>query len=224
MLTLGKSVSAAEVAFLAGRTDKEINRLVDEDVLPSALVLREHGRHFAPLTAPFANFYFDASEALTRAARIQVIATLIERLGNRPDFDLFLTLSERMKIIDFDWSVTLAPVTVFLTTFVHEAWTRVARINAAASHIVEDPEILGGIPCFAGTRVPIANVVGAAEEGTPFSELKSAYPFLSLSLMEDAAVYSKARPRAGRPRRIGQVNPELTLVQRKVVLPAREDT
>jgi uncharacterized protein (DUF433 family) len=224
MLTLGKSVSAAEVAFLAGRTDREINRLVDEDVLPSALILREHGRHFAPLTAPFATFYFDASEALTRAARIQVIATLMDRLRNRPDFDLFLTLSDQLKTADFDWSVTLASVTVLLTTFVQEAWTRVARMNAAASHIVEDPEILGGTPCFFGTRVPIANVVGAAEEGMSFSELKSAYPFLSLNLMEDAAVYIKARPRAGRPRRIAQVNPELTLVQRKVVRPGREDT
>ena len=59
MLTPGKTVSAAEIAFMADLTDKEINRLVDDEVLPSDLVLRDHGRRFAPLTAPFANFYFD---------------------------------------------------------------------------------------------------------------------------------------------------------------------
>jgi uncharacterized protein (DUF433 family) len=115
-------------------------------------------------------------------------------------------------------------VTVLPATFEQEAWVRVGRVNAAASRIVEDPEILGGTPCFAGTRVPIENVVRAAEAGMPFSELKSAYPFLSLDLMEDAAVYIKARPCAGRPRRIGQINPELTPVRHKVVRPAREDT
>jgi uncharacterized protein (DUF433 family) len=65
-------------------------------------------------------------------------------------------------------------------TFAQKGWRRVARMSAPESHIVEDPEILGGTPCFAGTRVPIANVVGAAEEGMSFSELKAAYPFLSL--------------------------------------------
>ncbi|OTP78880.1 hypothetical protein PAMC26577_03020 [Caballeronia sordidicola] len=208
---------------MAGLTDKEINRLVDDEVLPTDLVLREHGRRFAPLTAPFANFYFFAGEYLTRAARIRVIATLMDRLRKRPDFDLFLALSDRSRNVDFDWSVTHAPVTVLLAEFVHDAWERAARVSEAARHVVEDPEILGGTPCFAGTRVPVATVVAAAEDGKTVAEQMAAYPFLTLELIEDAAVYVKARPRAGRPRRVAEVNPELTPVRRKVVRPAREE-
>jgi uncharacterized protein (DUF433 family) len=223
MLTTDNSVSAAEVAYIAGVTDKDINRLVDDHVLPHALWWRDRGRRFAPLTAPFATFYFGASGDLTRAARIRVIATLTSRLRERPDFDEFLSLSDRLADIDFDWSVSQASITVFLATFVKDAAQRAARVTEAARHIVEDPEILGGTPCFAGTRVPIANVVAAAEGGMPIDDLLAAYPFLTRELIEDAAIFAKARPRAGRPRRLDDVNPELKLVRSKVVRRARAD-
>jgi hypothetical protein len=45
MLTARNAVSAAEAAFIADLTDKDINRLVDEEVLPAALVVRVEGRH-----------------------------------------------------------------------------------------------------------------------------------------------------------------------------------
>jgi uncharacterized protein (DUF433 family) len=35
----------------------------------------------------------------------------------------------------------------------------------AASVIVPDPEILGGIPCFRGTRVPFQNLLDYLEAG-----------------------------------------------------------
>lgn len=74
MLTTDDSVSAAEVAYIVGITDKDINRLVDDHVSPHVLWWRDRGRCFAPLTAPFATFYFDASGDLTRAGRIRFIA------------------------------------------------------------------------------------------------------------------------------------------------------
>ncbi|QCX48914.1 DUF433 domain-containing protein [Ralstonia pseudosolanacearum] len=223
MLTVGKAVSAAEVAFMANLSDKEINRMVDEDVLPSALVVRDHGRRFAPLAAPFATFYFRSSEELTRAARVRVIATLTERLLDRPDRDAFLFLRTRVTKAKFDWSVSYSDVTVFLATYVREAAERAARVDQAARHIVEDPEILGGTPCFKGTRVPIANVLAALDAGMSVVELQASYPFLTQALLNDATVYAKARPRVGRPRRIAETLPGAQLVRSKVVRPAREN-
>jgi uncharacterized protein (DUF433 family) len=221
MLSAKKGVSAAEIAFIAGLTDKEVNRLVDENILPAVLFFRGEGRRFAPLTAPIAIFYFRASEDLTRAARVKVIQTLIGRLSERPDFDDFLALNEWVLRAGFDWSVASETFTVFLARFVEEASRRASQVSEASLHILEDPEVLSGAPCFAGTRVPVANVLAAYESGIPLEELQAAYPFLTERLLVDAEIYMKAHPRPGRPRRLDEANAQLRLISRKVVRRAR---
>jgi hypothetical protein len=70
---------------------------------------------------------------------------------------------------------------------------------------------------------PRGTAMGAYQKNIPHTTNFLRFASKHLGLMEDAAVYSKARPRAGRPRRIGQVNPELTLVQRNQALEVVED-
>lgn len=45
--------------------------------------------------------------------------------------------------------------------------------------VVLDPEILGGIPVFAGTRVPVAHVVADLRKGTDHTRIREAYPSLT---------------------------------------------
>lgn len=210
------AASAAEIAFIAGLTDREINRLVDEDVLRAPLVHRSDGRRFAPLTASFATFWFSASDNLTRTARMNVIEILTQRLLDRPDVDLILTLGSNA-LRDFDWSVHFDALTVELTQYVEMASRRAGRVSEAERHISEDPQVLGGAPCFARTRVPVANVLAASRQGIPFDELQAAWPFLTPQLLDDADVYMKAHPRAGRPRRFGDHLSPDAKVSRKVV-------
>lgn len=210
------AASAAEIAFIAGLTDREINRLVDEDVLRAPLVHRTDGRRFAPLSAPFATFWFGASDNLTRAARITVIETLTRRLLERPDFDVILTLGTHA-LHEFDWRVQFDALTVELTHYVEMASRRAERVTQASGHITEDPQVLGGTPCFANTRVSVANVLAARQQGLPFDELQAAWPFLTPQLLEDAEVYMKAHPRPGRPRRVDAPLPRQGVVSRKVV-------
>ena len=220
MLTARNAVSAAEAAFIADLTDKDINRLVDEEVLPAALVVRVEGRRFAPLAAPFAKFYFDASNELTKAARVHVLFTLTRRLLARPESYELLTLSRPDAGVHFDWSVSYPALKIELASYVREAWSRIEQLHHADEHIVSDPEILGGVPCFKGTRVTIANVL-AAEKETPLDELRGAYPFLTAELLELARVYAKARPRVGRPRRVAEAIPEARLTSTQLVRPAK---
>ena len=222
MLTAGNAVSAAHVAFLAGVTDKEINRLVDEEVLPPTLVWREHGRRFAPLTAPLAQFYFQTSDELTRTMRRHVIEHITSRLAQRADFDNFLILSSRALHADFDWSLKTDFCIIGLGKFVESVVQRATQLQQAEEYIVEDRDVLGGTPCFAGTRVPVANVVAASDDGVPFAELQQAYPFLTAPLLEDAKVYVKAHPRPGRPLRLPEAESAQVIVSRKVVRPAPE--
>jgi uncharacterized protein (DUF433 family) len=222
MLTAAQTVTAAEVAFIAGLTDQEINRLFDDKALPAPLWKQENGRRFAPLTAPFATFYFRTMDDLTRSARVRVIETITDRLSQRPDFDDFLALSDPKRITDFDWSVHQASLTILLTSFVDSALQRAAQIRRAERHIVEDSGILGGAPCFAGTRVPIAAVLHAARDGVSLQRLKADYPFLTVWLIEAAEIYARAHPKPGRPRRLPEAVPNLELVRSKVIRRPRE--
>lgn len=52
------------------------------------------------------------------------------------------------------------------------------------SVIVSDPEILGGTPCFRGTRVPVATLIEYLEAGDTLDEFLDNFP----SVTREAAI------------------------------------
>jgi uncharacterized protein (DUF433 family) len=48
--------------------------------------------------------------------------------------------------------------------------------------ITADPEIMSGIPCFRGTRVPFKNLIDYLEAGHPLSEFLRQFPTVSREL------------------------------------------
>jgi uncharacterized protein (DUF433 family) len=44
--------------------------------------------------------------------------------------------------------------------------------------IVIDPAIMGGVPCIAGTRIPVTTILGLLREGTSPAEIVGYYPQL----------------------------------------------
>jgi len=42
-----------------------------------------------------------------------------------------------------------------------------------------DPEIMGGEPCFSGTRVPIKNLFDHIEDGSPLDDFLEGFPRVS---------------------------------------------
>ncbi len=55
-------------------------------------------------------------------------------------------------------------------------------MNAHSSVIVREPEILGGTPCFRGTRVPLKNLIDYIEGGYPLAEFLEDFPSVSLAI------------------------------------------
>ena len=55
---------------------------------------------------------------------------------------------------------------------------------ARESVIVSDPEILGGTPCFRGTRVPVDSLIDYLEAGDTLDEFLNNFP----SVSRDAAI------------------------------------
>jgi uncharacterized protein (DUF433 family) len=44
--------------------------------------------------------------------------------------------------------------------------------------ITTDPEVMGGVPCIRGLRVPVATVVGMVADGMTIEEILADFPYL----------------------------------------------
>ena len=217
MPTDKKTVSAAEIAFMAGLTTKQVHSLVRIGALPAALVAGTQNRRFAPLAAVFAAFYFQTGKELTPAARERAIAMLCKRVLERPDCRIFLALNGRLRKTEFDWSACFGCVTIMLAPYVLTAIKHALQARRAVRRIVEDAGILSGTAGFRGTRLPIGNALAAMADGVPFAALRAAYPFLTPSLLDDAGVYVRIRPSASRIRQAGRALHQLKPIRNKVV-------
>ena len=61
----------------------------------------------------------------------------------------------------------------------------------AAPVIVRDPEILGGIPCFRGTRVPFQNLLDYLEAGDTLDDFLEQFPSVTREMAVEALETAK---------------------------------
>ncbi len=89
-------------------------------------------------------------------------------------------------------------VSARMESFVHAIS---AKWDNATNFVVEDPEIMSGLPCFAGTRVPIDIILGSLDAGDSLVQLTESYPFLTEAHVLAARTYALcAFRRRGPPR------------------------
>lgn len=188
-------IGSAEAAFIAELDQRELNRLIDENVFVDAwLVRRDEGRGFTRLAAALARFHFSTAEALSKAARLDVIHAVVSRIRDTGDPIPFVDLDTTTGI-DWTWHSNL--VTVDLRDAVAATKERAAKIETANRLIVEDPDIMGGVPTFRGTRVPITLAVGLS--GKKLDDFREAFPHITNEQLAAANVYAKVNPPRGRP-------------------------
>ena len=205
-------IPTAQAAFIAGLTDRQMNRVVDEHLVPEPLFeQRGNSRLFTRLGAAFAKFYFSTEDLLLAGARRQVLDELSARVDRLQVKDqvLMLTLLDSLS-----WKVERKHVEVDLLPFLQEAFYRAKEVDQADALVTTNPEVMGGVPVFVGTRVPFGIVLGSLAAGVHLGRLQASYPFLTEAHIQAAKVYEAVHPRRGRPRRIADVNPEL---ERRVI-------
>lgn len=56
--------------------------------------------------------------------------------------------------------------------------------------ITSDPELMGGVPCIRGLRIPVATVVGMVADGMTVEEILDAYPDLEAEDVGQALHYA----------------------------------
>lgn len=125
---------------------------------------------------------------------------------------------------ELDWKVAnlgRGVVLIDLSSYVTEAMGRAKDVDQAEQLVSEDPEVMGGVPCFAGTRVPIEIVLASLDKDIDQERVVAAYPFLTEAHIEAARVYAQVHPRRGRPRRLSDASPPLVRKTSRVVRPAK---
>lgn len=200
-------IPTAQAAFIAGLTDRQMHRVMDEHLVPDPLFeQRGSSRLFTRLGAAFAKFYFATEDQLLASARRQILDELNGRVDRLPVKDQVLTL---MRLDSMSWKVERKHIEVDVLPFLQEALHRAKEVDQADAMVTTDPEVMGGVPVFAGTRVPVDVVLGSLAAGIELDRLKASYPFLTETHIQYAKVYDKVHPRRGRPRRMADVNPDL---------------
>lgn len=215
-------VSTAEAAFVAGLKVTDINRLVDDQLVPADLLFQDGGsRRMARLAAALARVYVDLEGTLAAPARRELFAELSRRvhvLGTEQRYAV-LQLKELRSV---DWIMSFHQVMVNVTQQLDDAAARAKQVDLADMLVTSDAQVMGGAPCFAGTRVPIESILASLDDGETMERLQASYPFLTEAHVDAARVYQLVHPRRGRPRRISERNPALKPHLSKVVKPARQ--
>ena len=182
-----------EAAVVARVTLRDVNRVIDERILPEGFFSLDQGRRVAATACTLISFYFDSAKRLTPEERLFAIREIGGRLRG------FRT-SGRAAAVEEDWTVRDEFLTIDLAPFVRRTRERLERLATARAMVVSDPDVLEGAPVVRGTRIPVHDVAASVAAGIPTERILAAYPSLNMGQVELAAIYAEANPARGRPR------------------------
>lgn len=197
---------SSEVAFVTQTSESEVDRLVDDGMLPLHFCKRGQRREFDLVgTSVSVTINHGLKHLLTRNARKVAIEIWMEnhysvliaeyRLPRKTiSYDVIIAVS----------SFDLGAVSVNLEGSIVRMANRLKKIHHVHETVISDPEILGGVPVIRGSRLPIENLLASVDDGVPFEIIQDDYPFLTAEMIEHARLYQQTHPRRGRPRRSEQ--------------------
>jgi uncharacterized protein (DUF433 family) len=71
-----------------------------------------------------------------------------------------------------------------------EVTRRIKELQLAKRVVVSDPEILGGVPVFRRTRIPVHYIADLLRRGDTLKALRESYPTLSDEMIRLAPIYA----------------------------------
>jgi len=182
----------SEAAIVASVALRDVNRVIDEGILPAGLFSVDKGRFVTPAGCAFIAFYFETARRLTSEERLRAINSIEPRLRKWQQADFKLAKEDCIYRQDF--------LTIDLGPFVKRTGRELKRLNAARELVVSTPDILGGTPVIRGTRVPAHDVAASVAAGHSLEDVLAAYPALDANKVALAKLYADANPLRGRPR------------------------
>jgi len=215
------TLTPTEAAIVASVTVRDVNRVIDERILPDKLyvVANDRTRRFFIDSCVLIAFYFKTANQLTAEERIKTIADASTRLPWS-----LIKEGSRRSVPARKWVVTEDFLTIDLGPFVKSVQEQFSKLQQARALVVEDPEILGGVPVVRNTRIPVYDVAASAAAGISSDRLLAAYPGLTARDVELASLYAEANPQRGRPRQTPPRSPHKMSVVASRRLPRRNRT
>ncbi len=190
-LAPSETLTPAEIAAVAKVSVRDVNRTVDERILPDDCYDgSERMRLFKADACTLIAFYFHSASYLTSEERIRTIA--IARKNSKKFF---------RNALKTEWIVRDGFLSIDLGPFLRSVREQLAKLAQARALVIEDPEILKGTPVIKGTRIPVYDIAASVEAGQPMDRIAAAYPGLTSRQIELAALFAQANPQRGRPPR-----------------------
>lgn len=78
-------------------------------------------------------------------------------------------------------------------------WVELAAMELYFEQIVCDPYILGGMPVFKGTRVPVDTVLAYMQSGASAQDIAHDFDGIGKPQLEAALIWQQVHPRRGMP-------------------------
>jgi uncharacterized protein (DUF433 family) len=191
-----------EAAAVSGVSVREVNRAIDEGILPTGFTSIENGRTLVPAACMVISFYFGSAGSLTTDERMRTIAHAESRLRGWPSSEP----------LNDNWIVTHEFLTIDLAPFAKRVTENLDRLDAARKLVVSSPDILGGMPVIRGTRIVVYDVAASYGAGCSIERILEAYPRLDAEAIALAVLYAEANPPRGRPKGARALPPGAVLI------------
>jgi uncharacterized protein (DUF433 family) len=175
------ALSANEAASVTGVPLKEVHRIVDAGLLEGAVESRGGARVITGRGLVGLKLVHETADLLTPKGRRQLVKRLLQRPTSTRVGENALTVDVRP-----------------METEIRRGLDALARARRMVS---VDKEVLGGTPCFKGTRIPVHDIAAMIANGDRKSAVLKAYPQLRAAQIDLAVLYAASYPRRGRPRR-----------------------
>ena len=174
------SWSANEASCITGVPLKQVHRIIDAGLLGDAAESRNGVRVVLGAGLIGLKLAYQLGTVLTPEGRRR----LIRRLLDEPTAE----------------ALHDEPLSVDVRVMAEAVHRRIALLAQAKRMVETDDGVLGGTPCFKGTRIPIHDIAAMLANGDSVAALQAAYPRLTEAQISAAPIYTQAYPRRGRRR------------------------
>jgi uncharacterized protein (DUF433 family) len=183
------SLSAREVADLAGASKRLVEKAIEEEVLAPHLVRRGKGQRPDRLLPSHAVAYAAVLARLDLPLPLAHKKRLAGALARLPVAALRSAQVELLPALALD-----------VGRLVGDAVERAERYAQERDRCIEvNEEIKGGTPVIRGTRITVHSVLGRIKHGETLDDLVADNPDIPREAFEAALVYARTHPLVGRP-------------------------
>lgn len=177
-----ESWSANEAACVTGVPLKQVHRIIDAGLLGEAAQSRDGSRVVLGAGLIGLKLAHQLGTVLTPEGRRRII----RRVLDEPAVEV----------------VCDEPLSVDLRAIAQAVLRRMSLLAEAKRMVETNDNVLGGAPCFKGTRIPVHDVAAMLANGDSVAALQTAYPRLTETQISAAPIYAEAYPRRGRRRNV----------------------